>query len=201
MVRWTRLLKTMLVMGIAAFVSFQTGSVAAHHLGGTGYLSKGHLTSDGNINWCHSGSYSAEGQYAAGTWSSVTTNKLNIYSNCTSVETRTKSVDLNVSNPLGYVYICPPTPYQCYDVYTGSGSGTNLDTVWTYSESILNSDTTALGGATHTTDNRRHTFLHEMGHALTDLAHRSETAAVMRQGRLSNITPIAAEVSLMEGKY
>lgn len=45
---------------------------------------------------------------------------------------------LNVANPLGYVYICPPVPYQCHDAYTGAGSGTNFDTVWIYSESIMN---------------------------------------------------------------
>lgn len=188
-----------LLCAVIFFVSLQTGTALAHHVTGAGYLSYGHLTSDGNINWCHSGDYSAEGQYAAGTWSAVTPNKLNIYSNCSSVETRTTSVALGVSNPIGYVIICPPVPYVCHNSYTNEGASTNFDTVWTYSESFIN--TTALGTPSGNTNNRRKTFLHEMGHALTDLAHRSETNAVMRQGILENITPIQAEINLMEAKY
>lgn len=198
---WRHRLTVALVMGAVVLSSFQAGAALAHHVGGTGYFSKGHLTSDGNVNRCHSGSYSTEAQYASGTWSSVTPNKLNMYYDCTTVETRTKSVDLNVANPIGYVYICPPIPYQCHNAYTGEGSNTNFDTVWIYSEAIINIDSTALGGSSITTNNRRKTFLHEMGHALTDLAHRTETAAVMRQGLLENITPIQAEINLMEAKY
>lgn len=193
--------KRFCIVCIFLLISFHVGKVSAHHVGGSGYFSKGHLTSDGNVNRCHSGSYSTEAQYASATWSSVTTTKLNMYYDCNSVETRTKSVNLGVSNPIGYVVICPPTPYVCHNAYTGEGSNTNFDTVWRYSEAILNSSPTALGDPGGTTNYRRKTFLHEMGHALTDLAHRSETAAVMRQGKLNNITPISIEVTLMEAKY
>ncbi|VAW31123.1 hypothetical protein MNBD_CHLOROFLEXI01-1834 [hydrothermal vent metagenome] len=193
--------KGVCVMLIVLFLSFWTGEALANHVSGSGYVSSGHLTSDGNVNRCHSGSYSSEAQYASGTWSTVTTNKLNMYYNCSNVEIRTKSIDLGVASPLGYVVICPPVPYVCLNAYTGAGSNTNLDTVWVYSEAILNSNSSALGGAGSTANNRRHTFLHEMGHGLTSLAHRSESGAVMRQGKLNNITPISTEISLMEAKY
>jgi hypothetical protein len=190
----------LLVAACVFTLSLNMGEVLAHHVGGAGYNSKGHLTTDGNVNRCHAGDYGSEAQNSSATWSSVTTNKLNMYFNCTDVELRTKGVDLNVNTPLGYVVLCIPS--ACFDAKSGAGySQTLVDSVWVYSEAILNSDTTALGGSGSTTNNRRHTFTHEMGHALTSLEHRGEAAAVMRQGKLENITPIQVEITLMEAKY
>lgn len=197
----TSFFKRFFIVCVFLLISFHTGKLSAHHVSGSGYVSKGHLTSDGNVNRCHSGSYSDEALYASSTWSSATTTKLNMYYNCTGVEIKTKSVDLGVNDPIGYVIICPPTPSACFNAYTGTGSGTNLDTIWAYSEAILNSNSNALGVPGGTTNFRRKTFLHEMGHGLTALAHRTESAAVMKQGKLNNITPISTEITLMEAKY
>ncbi|NOK64244.1 MAG: hypothetical protein GFH27_549323n17 [Chloroflexi bacterium AL-W] len=124
-----------------------------------------------------------------------------IFYNCSNVELRTRSIDLNRVDPLGYVIICSPIPSICFDAFTGDGSGADLDTVWRYSEAILNSDSSALGPGGVVGIHADIPSCMKLGHAVGSLAHRSETDAVMRQGKLTNIVPIQVEIDLMDAKY